>query len=81
MTDDRDPSDLGLSAPHECDGGWLDRDAARPCLICRPWLAGRGSPPPFPPPRRHGKQVPEPPAHTLKPHPRAHRVARGKRRL
>lgn len=41
---DRDPTDLGLTPPppdpepHSCDGGWLDRDAARPCLDCRPWL-------------------------------------------
>ncbi|MCP2255089.1 hypothetical protein LY13_003863 [Prauserella aidingensis] len=27
--------------PHECDHGWLDRDAERPrpCLICKPHLS------------------------------------------
>ncbi|MEO6090816.1 MAG: hypothetical protein ABIQ18_47710 [Umezawaea sp.] len=24
--------------PHECHGGWLDYDAALPCLTCRPHL-------------------------------------------
>lgn len=26
---------------HECDGGWIDRDAdhPRPCLVCKPNLA------------------------------------------
>lgn len=28
-----DPDDV-----HDCAGGWLDKDTARPCLICRPWL-------------------------------------------
>jgi hypothetical protein len=25
-------------ALHECDNGWVDEDAARPCPACRPWL-------------------------------------------
>lgn len=29
---------------HRCDDGWLDRDVARPCLRCRPWLAERRPP-------------------------------------
>ncbi|GAA4286192.1 hypothetical protein GCM10022262_05510 [Georgenia daeguensis] len=46
---ERDPSDLGLSVlpadpPHTCDGGWIDRDAARPCLTCRPWLRREDTP-------------------------------------
>lgn len=24
--------------PCDCDNGWLDRDAALPCLACKPWL-------------------------------------------
>ena len=77
MTNDRDPSDLGLSLPPECDGGWIDRDAARPCLICRPWLGGRGSPPNFP--RRRGP-VSEPPAPDVRQPPRGHRPRGTKRR-
>lgn len=39
-----------VQLPHQCDSGWLDRDAdqPRPCLACRPWLAR--SQPPLPPP-------------------------------
>lgn len=30
--------------PHDCEGGWLDRDAAVPCLVCKPWLEHHRSP-------------------------------------
>lgn len=30
--------------PHDCDAGWLDRDALVPCLVCKPWLERRRSP-------------------------------------
>ena len=29
---------------HRCADGWRDRDAAVPCLICRPWLRERRPP-------------------------------------
>lgn len=22
---------------HECNNGWADQDATRPCRVCRPW--------------------------------------------
>lgn len=27
----------GRASEHECDNGWADQEAARPCPTCRPW--------------------------------------------
>jgi hypothetical protein len=26
-----------MTEDHTCEDGWTDKDAARPCRICRPW--------------------------------------------
>jgi hypothetical protein len=38
---DEDQAATVEQLPHQCDGGWLDRDAdnPRPCLRCKPHLA------------------------------------------
>lgn len=41
-----------VQLPHQCDGGWLDRDAdqPRPCPHCKPHLARTRPPLPQPDP-------------------------------
>lgn len=34
------PADAAVGE-HHCDGGWLDRDNARPCGVCKPWAVPR----------------------------------------
>ena len=31
---------------HECSAGWIDRERARPCERCRPWLCETPARPP-----------------------------------
>lgn len=41
-----DVEDDDQPVAHRCDAGWLsnpDDDVARPCLTCRPHLAGRST--------------------------------------
>jgi hypothetical protein len=38
MTRDRTGDDVPEPGEHRCDRGWIDRDNARPCMACRPWL-------------------------------------------